>query len=85
MERIVSAAIKDGNRVWTVKPPGGHDAVRAVIRAANVKLTHPIVDGFQTASGEFLTRNKAYFVAKAAGQLRKENGMGELYSPDVIW
>lgn len=84
MEKIVAAAIKEGDVVCSVPQPGRHHNVMRAMAAVGVPI--PIVgqQGFITSEGRFVNRFEAQDIARAAGQIiRKTGPIGELFSEDV--
>lgn len=83
-QRIVAAAIKQGEMVCFVPQPGRHhDVIRAMARAG---IPIPIVgeQGFVTDEGQFVSRRLARGIAEMASQIVNKNGNPEeLYSEDV--
>lgn len=84
MEKIVAAAIKEGDVVCSVPQPGRHGDVMRELARIGVPIPITGQQGFVTSGGRFVSRFEAQDIARAAGQIiRKTGPLGELYSEDV--
>lgn len=91
--RVVAAAIRENGIVYTVPRPGRHHTVMMHMRDAHgFTYVSGREQGFVLSDGTYADRERAYEVAKAAGQLiAREGGYRkgevhegpELYSEDV--
>lgn len=84
-ERIVRAAIRIGQAVYSVAPPGRHGDVFALDYTA-LRAAQPDDQGFLTSKGRFVGRREARDIARFAGQIIKQSagpGSSELFSEDV--
>lgn len=82
-QKIVAAAIRQGDVVCFVPRPGRHhDVIRGMAKAG---FPIPIdgKQGFLTDEGQFVERRAALGIAEIAGQLLPGKGRGELFSEDV--
>jgi hypothetical protein len=86
-ERIDRAAVRCGDKVYSVPRPGRHHDILRVIFEANDPLLPLITlrdQGFVTDQGRFVSREEACVIARAAGQiLVKTNPEYQLFSEDV--
>lgn len=83
-ERIVAAAIRYGDAVYTVPPPGRHHNVCHLMAAAGLEPETMRDQGFVTSTGRFVDRHQAAIIARSAQQLlRKTNPTDLLFSEDV--
>lgn len=85
-ERIVAAAIKVGEIVCMVEPPGRHhNAFYAMSRAGFDQRIGPEQQGFITSMGRFVDRVVGLMIAVRADQIKdqKEGNPNELYSEDM--
>lgn len=85
-ERIWAAAIltKDGKELYIgVKPRRHHDVIEDMkLFKVPAEIIATSIQGFYTNKERFLTREEAYEVAEAAGQLRGGDGK-RLYTEDM--
>lgn len=89
-ERIVSAAIRFGDLILSVRRPGRHHDILALL--STWRPSGMQVQGFITSDGRFVGRREARNIAHAAGQIieseivdgipRKRNHP-ELFSEDL--
>jgi hypothetical protein len=85
-ERIEEAAIRVGDKVFSVPRPGRHHDVFRVYREAHPGSPLRVLcdKGFVTTAGRFLSRAEAAVLADEAGQLRaKLHVTGQLTSEDL--
>lgn len=86
--KIVAAALKKHGITYTMPVPARHHTILHTMhqRIPNIQL-HDADQGFLTSEGNFVGREMAKTIAKAAGQL--ENDIrpydAELYSEDLWW
>lgn len=83
MEKIVAAAIAwKGLVISKPRPARHHDVLNAAHEATGLVTLDQ--QGFLTSDGDFVSREVALEMAKAAGQIVKKHGsLRELYSEDV--
>ena len=93
-DRIAAAAIRmDAGTIWTLPPPNRHPNVIWAIcddhRERGAPL-HPQTgghrQGFITENGKFVSREEAWLIAAAAGQLLERaptGNRGTLFSEDL--
>ncbi len=88
-ERIISAAVRIGEMIFSLPPPARHHDVLHNM-AENIIRTgqDPTWEqGFVTSSGRFVDRRQGCFIARNAGQLdlvRPKTGPAwELFSEDL--
>lgn len=82
--RIDRAAIKVGNRVFSLPQPMRHDnIVRVIYDELGPDWMGEETEGFLTTAGDFLTRETALVIALAAGQVIKPLHLGRLYSEEM--
>lgn len=80
-ERIVRAACKVGEAVYSVPVPGRHGDVLAL---PGCPFIQPDEQGFLTSTGRFVDRSEARGIAERRGQLLPDaRQMKELFSEDV--
>jgi len=82
-QRIVAAAIKQGNVICSVPAPGRHCDVIRTMAHAGFPIPINGLQGFLTDEGQFVERRVALGIAECARQLLPGKGHGELFSEDV--
>jgi hypothetical protein len=83
---IAAAAIRKGDRVYTLPPPARHhDIIRLIAEetAERPAVTEQDTQGFVTNEGRFVNRRQAVLVAIRAGQIERPKWPGGLYSEDL--
>lgn len=86
--RITHVAIRFRDRIWTLPAPNRHhDVIRHIIDSTGVDAVDvPVEDeGFADATGRFLNRKQALFVAEMNDQLRADRPIwhGQLFSENL--
>lgn len=81
--KFVAAAIKLDGEVYTVPPPGRHDAVRRLMREQGKDPTFAD-DGFLNDAGVFIRRKPATHIALTTG-LVKVLQNPPLLTTDDLW
>ncbi len=84
METITKAAIKNGDRIWSLNKPGRHHDVLAIMATNLVYQLDLDIQGFITSTGRFVDRKEACLIATKAKQiLVKTRPLDTLFSEDV--
>jgi len=85
MTHIIQVAAKLGERVYTLPRPHRHDAIFYWLRDRVDEAALKTMEfGFITETGQYVSRQEAYLIAKNAGQLRaNDNGPAVLVSEDL--
>lgn len=84
MRRIVAAAINCGLFIGMLPPPGRHPDIALSLESEGVVGAYSYEKGFIDSDGYYLTREQAYPVALAAGQIvSKDPTEMELYTEDL--
>ena len=82
-ERIIAVAIKlNDGAVDSMPPPNRHHDLLLCI-GSEYLTDH--VQGFKTSTGRFVTREEAYPIAKAAGQLLPQDRPGHTPTPGTLY
>ena len=85
-ERIVRAAIRLGDAVFSVPQPGRHhDVIQIMARRPEHCPSDAVDQGFLTSEGRYVGRIEARDIAGSARQIIRTTGAGrgELFSEDV--
>jgi len=86
LETIVAAAIRSGDRTWSLPAPARHcDVIRVVRRDVN---TTPLDvcchnQGFLTSADRFVDRREAEDIARLAGQVT--HLVGSVLTSEDLW
>lgn len=83
---IVAAAIRKGDKVYTLPPPARHHDIISLIATETEErpaVKHPDVQGFVTDDGTFVDRKRAIRIAIEAGQITRPKWPPNLYSEDL--
>ena len=88
MERIISAAVRIGEMIFSLPPPARHHDVLHNMSENITPGQGPTWEqGFLTTSGRFVGRREGYVLARWAGQLDhvrpKTEPLVELFSEDL--
>lgn len=85
--KIVAAAVKKGEEVYSLPPPARHHDILQHMATLGLKQEADDTQGFLTDLGRFVRRKPAFYIAEAAGQLIRPKQGGyqgdELYSEDL--
>lgn len=83
-QKIVAAAIKQGEVICFIPAPGRHHDIIRKMAAIGIPIPIDGKQGFLTDEGQFVERRVALGIAECAKQLLPGRGCsGELFSEDV--
>lgn len=84
--RILAAALKIGDCVFTAPPPARHHTLlHALYAVAPDRIVQPVEQGFMDVHASFVDRREAWTIAEAADQIipRQHQRAGYLFSEDL--
>lgn len=83
---VLAAAIVYERRVWTLPAPcRHHDLIEAIYNSNGKGVNGTELQGFVDSNGAFLTREQAFVLAKAAGQLIDSRSPGPVLFSEDVW
>ena len=81
---IIAVAIRDDDgRVWSLPQPARHSDVLREMRLWGKEGSYLLGQGFLTSEGDWVGREEAARIAKAAGQVHVLEHPPRLYSEDL--
>ena len=86
-ERVDCAAIRVGERVWSLPRPSRHQDVQAAVfrDLRTFHLPSGAREGFTTTKGRFVDRMEAAEIAKATGEKPLRMSFGEALATNDLW
>lgn len=86
-ERIIMAAWKEGDAIYTVERPGRHHNVAWAMRDNGRLLPgKPLYEsGFITSTGRFVDRKEGFRIADYAGQIAVKHGPSDQLFSEDMW
>jgi hypothetical protein len=84
--RIRAAAVRLGDKIWTLDPPHRHHHIMQMITRETGKRVpfDPDNQGFITECGRFLNRRQTETVARDSGQLVGDR-IGSVLTSEDLW
>lgn len=85
VERIVAAAIKHENKIYSLPPPSRHHSVCKMMAEQGFGPETMRDQGFITDSGRYVSRSEGAIIATAAKQLMRKTFPTDLLFSEDVW